>query len=291
MSESLQRIPDFKTLSTENLLKFPWYSSRSFEELARRATELSDEQLQAAIDSVTEVGDRAFWLRGIFVAEAKRRIREAGAAMQGKRDVEGKGITAAVAEIAKNAGVTAGTLEADCQIVESLMPVLQENMTVSNVTGETVILPPAGMSREICLRISREKDPDRAVRVALELITPKKPAPTVGEFMSALDKVKRKELRLDSDPPTAAASASAPPAGAKPAAPLLSDTELFQIYLHHDVVDRLIFISDSEAHASISTAIEWCIEQVYRALNASRDPNRRPGDPLPVNHLVEERAA
>lgn len=291
MSETesaLQRVPNFQALPIANLLRIPHHANRSYEELARRISAMTDEQLEETIRLASEASDLAWWLRGQCVAEVKHRIRERGDGAQGKKDASGTGITKTIEEIAKNIGVHPRTLDEDCRIVEALRPVLAEKMIVSDAGSETIILPPRGLSKDICDAISREKDVDRAIDVAADLITPSRPTPTLGDFKNSLLEVKRGKLVAGTEPPVSK------DAGDKPAtarATPVTAIEWKNVPLSLKSLDQLDDIRTTEALPTLESTIEWCVDQVFKALRRSRQPDRIPGQDLDFDVVPTERAA
>jgi hypothetical protein len=130
-----------------------------------------DHQLHALLPQLTQLGDTellqlalharqletcAFRLRGACVAELRRRITTRFSGGRGKRDTDGTGIHAQLAQLAAEIGVSLATLKTDARIHEVFF------------CGETRLACEPSLAREYYVIALSAPDPLAAIQTAQE---------------------------------------------------------------------------------------------------------------------------
>ncbi|MCP9494088.1 MAG: hypothetical protein MSG64_06480 [Pyrinomonadaceae bacterium MAG19_C2-C3] len=253
MSEQLQ-IQRVVSAELGEMLDVSRIAAESYSDIAKRVGDMTDEELIETIVYVSQVEKRAGWLRGLCGLEIQTRIDDRAEAsrlagthtnLQAER---GK----AMRQIAAQTGVSERTLRNDVAVVRVLAPIVAERMTGAEV-GSVAVMLPDGIDWSVAELISKERDPDRAYDVALDILHDKSTV-QIQQFCQSLADRKREE-GTDIEP--ALAESSGTPAVVRP---VVTRTEFISASIAYESKAKLIKLQEKENLPTLGLAIERAID-------------------------------
>ncbi len=275
MSTEIQTLPDLTAAPTPKLLELSWFTDRAYEELAARVGQMQDDEIALTIQRTSEVGERAWWLRGMCVAEVRRRVRSRteqeriAAVGTGAATVKpGATITAALGVIAHAAGTDIRTLVDDAKIVEALIPLLAEHDMTNEDVASSLIKLPEGLTRAVCAVIVRERDIERALEVATGLLDGEQ-AVTAQRLSNTLAALKSKELAEPGHTPSPSTGGNT-----TPPAPSYADCEWLNYPVSRGTKAILQKIQEKEGLPTGGQALEHAVRIAWDVISKRRSDAR-----------------
>lgn len=245
----------------------------SYDDIAAEVPTMTDDELVATVCYVSAVADRAFWLRGLCMVEIDRRIAERAeqARLEGRNVVVQIEKGDLVKDIVKETGVTSRSLRRDEQIVRVLAPVIAERLRMTGTDKlSALVMLPEGIGIEVAQVIARDRDPEEAYGVALDILADGKTVVPIQQFCQDLHD-RRKEAAAESEALAVEAEATSVLATVTPIRPR---TEYISGSISFEAKAMLLKLMQKEGLPTLPMAIERAIEIAWDVVSRRRSDAR-----------------